>query len=232
MNTKNLEISYKVFGIRFDQDSRFCIKTLQAWNRGYGSPSCLHCWKTGDQTAQMMQLPTSLQVKLPTSWGKELAEILVSSCRIQISKLIWLLATCWYNLKTCQKKKKKESLTKIGKILLITAWSCIKGCSAWELGSDFSPEGGGQGTGSLGQRAWPEFKEHLNSALTQIIGFEFWVVLCGARICSMVPSRMLCDYPSEHTNTNKKLRRCKENAPRNCKGCEKIPRSPRGHVQL
>lgn len=46
-------------------------------------------------------LPTSLPVRLPRSWGEDLAEIQVSSIRIQISKLVWLLAV---HEKFCQKK--------------------------------------------------------------------------------------------------------------------------------
>lgn len=45
-------------------------------------------------------LLTSLPVKLPKSWGEDLAEIQVSSIRIQISKLVWLLAS---HEKFCQK---------------------------------------------------------------------------------------------------------------------------------
>lgn len=47
-------------------------------------------------------LPTSLPARLPKSWGKDLAEIQLSSIRIQISKLVWLLAP---HEKFCQKKK-------------------------------------------------------------------------------------------------------------------------------
>ena len=49
------------------------------------------------------------------------------------------------------------------------------------LGTGSAPEGG-HGTGCPGLWAWPqlpEFKEHLNTPLLEI-GFEFWVVLCGA----------------------------------------------------
>lgn len=108
MNTKNLEISYEVELLvytQLDRDSRFCKKPPdKPRTKGLGSPSCLLCWRTGDWTTQRMLLPASLPASLPRCWREELAGVLVSSSRIQISKLVCLLATCCHGLKSRPKK--------------------------------------------------------------------------------------------------------------------------------
>jgi len=68
-----------------------------------------------------------------------------------------------------------------------TARSCMRGGSAWESGKGSSPEG---------VQAWNRLPRAVGMALSwqssrsiwtalSDIGFEFWVVLCGASSCSM-----------------------------------------------
>lgn len=74
-----------------------------------------------------IRLPTSLPARLPRIWGEELAEILVSPSRIQISKLVWLLAA---HGKYCQKKKK--SWWKPKRVFFITSVNMQIPTKGWE----------------------------------------------------------------------------------------------------
>lgn len=125
MNTKNLEISYEVellIYTQLDWGSRFCNKPPdKPRTKSPGSPSCLCCWRTGDWATQRMLLPASLPASLPRCWGEELAGVLVSSSRIQISKLVWLLATCCHSLKS---HPKKESSQKPKRSFSLPWWTC------------------------------------------------------------------------------------------------------------